>query len=289
MWERRIPVNRLIEIKNIVTAFTVIRKKNFVFPGEVHDFWEMVYISEGRAGITAGGKVFECGAGNVIFHKPNEFHRIWTAGETNVKFTVISFTTDSELLAEKLSEAVVTLSLNGRRLMEELGCFLGISEKLENYVPDEFLNGSEGIKLAEFVNILELLLYECSSLQKYIKPDLRGDAKIFSAAVKSMRKHIGEPFKSQQIADDVHVSLSHLKRIFNRYALMGVHEYFLSMKIEDAKIMLAHGETVAKIASRLGFYNPNYFSAVFKREIGISPTAWLKDYIKSEKIEDIAY
>ena len=70
---------------------------------------------------------------------------------------------------------------------------------------------------------------------------------------------------------------------------MGVHEYFLSMKIEDAKIMLAHGETVAKIASRLGFYNPNYFSAVFKREIGISPTAWLKDYIKSEKIEDIAY
>ena len=30
-----------------------------------------------------------------------------------------------------------------------------------------------------------------------------------------MRKHIGEPFKSQQIADEVHVSLSHLKRIFN--------------------------------------------------------------------------
>lgn len=282
MWERRIPVKKVIEVENIVTAFTVIRKKNFIFPGEIHDFWEMVYISKGRAGITAGGKVFECGAGNVIFHKPNEFHRIWTAGEEDVKFTVISFTSESEYLAEKLSESVVTLSISGRKLMEDLEAFLGVSETLGNYLPDDFLNESNEIKLARFGNTLELLLYECTTLQKYVEPNLRGDAKIFTAAVKSMQTHINEPFKSEQIAQEIHVSLSHLKRIFKRYALTGIHEYFLSMKIENAKIMLAHGETVAKTALGLGFYNQNYFSAVFKRETGLSPTAWVKNYIKKE-------
>lgn len=280
MWERRIHIERPIKIESLVTAFSVKREKNFRFPGEIHDFWEMVYISDGRAGITAGGKVFECESGNIIFHKPNEFHRIWTVGEEDIKFTVISFTSDSKYLTEKLSEAVVTLSMKGRKLMEEIENILGISEKLENYIPDEFLNDSEGIKLAQFTNILELLLYECASLEKYVEPNSRGDAKIFTAAVKSMRNHIGEPFKSGQIADEIHVSLSHLKRVFNRYALTGVHEYFLAMKIENAKIMLAHGESVAKIAAKLGFYNQNYFSAVFKRETGLSPTVWVKNYIK---------
>ena len=287
MWERRIHIERPIKIENLVTAFTVFRDKNFRFRGEVHDFWEMVYISEGIAGITAGGKVFECGAGNIVFHKPNEYHRIWTAGDEAIKFTVISFTSASEYLTEKLSESVITLSVKAKKLMEELQSTIGISEKLENYLPDEFLKESNEIKIAEFANTLELLLYECAGLEKYIAPKSRGDAKIFTAAVKSMNDHIGEPFNSGQIADEIHVSITHLKRVFNRYALMGVHEYYLAMKLERAKIMLAHGESVHKTAAELGFLNPNYFSAVFKREIGISPTAWLKDYIKSEKIEDI--
>ena len=278
MWERRLPVKKLIKIDNLITAFTVTRKENFLFPGEVHDFWEMVYISKGTAGITAGGKVFECGAGNIIFHKPNEYHRIWTVGEEAIKFTVISFTSSSEYLEENLSEAVVTLSYRGKNLIEELQSMIGESETLGNYVPDEFLEESNAVKLAQFGNIAELLLYECASLEKNVAPKSRGDAKTFTAAVKLMNKYISQPVKSQQLADELHISLSQLKRIFKRYALTGIHEYYLAMKMERAKIMLAHGESVNKVATELGFLNQNYFSAVFKRETGLSPTQWVKSY-----------
>lgn len=275
-WESRIIIRRPIEIRALVSAFTAERGKEYVFQGEVHNFWEMVYVKEGMAGFTADGQVFECPPETVVFHKPNEFHRIWTAGDEPLQFTVISFDTDSQYLSDQLSNAVITLSSKSRALMAELQSIIENSGAPNAYLPGDFRCGGSVVDVARFCGTLELLLYECAASHQKVAPKNSSSARLFAAAVRKMNGYISQPIKSQQLADELNISLAHLKRIFNRYALTGVHEYFLAIKIKKAKALLSQGEPVYKVAEEVGFDNPNYFSATFKRETDLSPTQWVK-------------
>jgi quercetin dioxygenase-like cupin family protein len=63
----------------------------YVFSGEKHDFWEMGYIDQGEAEIGAGREMRQLYQGQLIFHKPNEFHTIWANYAKGASIFVISF------------------------------------------------------------------------------------------------------------------------------------------------------------------------------------------------------
>ena len=50
-----------------------------------------------------------------------------------------------------------------------------------------------------------------------------------------------------------------------------MHEYYTFLKIALAKELLRQGETVTATARNTGFANQAYFSAAFKRVMGITP------------------
>ena len=48
-----------VKIDRIYTAFNAKRAPDFSFPGESHDFWELVYVIDGCAGIMADSNIYE--------------------------------------------------------------------------------------------------------------------------------------------------------------------------------------------------------------------------------------
>ena len=74
-----------------------------------------------------------------------------------------------------------------------------------------------------------------------------------------------------EIAKKCHVSVTSLKEVFNRYAGLSVHQYFLKLKLAHAYGMLKNGDSVAEVAATLSFSNPNYFCVAYKKENGVSP------------------
>ena len=80
----------LFYIPEIVTIHYYELDKSFVFEGEQHDFWEMVYVDKGAVEIQADDKTLVLNQGEVLFHKPHEFHGI-RAFRSNPNFFVISF------------------------------------------------------------------------------------------------------------------------------------------------------------------------------------------------------
>ena len=87
-----------------------------------------------------------------------------------------------------------------------------------------------------------------------------------------MNAHIEENPTVEEIAKHIGVSGSGIKRVFNKYSYMGVHKYFLAMKIKTATELLKQGVSVARVAERLGFSSQGNFSAVYKRETGTNPS-----------------
>jgi len=98
------------------------------------------------------------------------------------------------------------------------------------------------------------------------------DSKLFSDIVLFLRDNVDEKLTVERIADRFFVSSSRVKRLFSKYAGIGVINYFNNMKILEAQKLMREGMTVSETASRLGFANQFYFCNVFKRMTLITPS-----------------
>lgn len=92
-----------------------------------------------------------------------------------------------------------------------------------------------------------------------------------------VRHYIDAHFRSdvtlRALAEMVHYSPAHLNLIFRRHVGQPIHSYLLDQRLEHAKGMLTHSENSIKEAAReSGFADPLYFSRLFRRRTGLSPT-----------------
>ena len=90
-------LQNVINISKIVTVHYYEFDKNFVFEGEKHDFWEMVYIDKGRVEVRRDEERLILSQGELLFHAPNEFHSI-KALVSAPNFFVVSFVCSSPLM-----------------------------------------------------------------------------------------------------------------------------------------------------------------------------------------------
>lgn len=64
----------------------------------------------------------------------------------------------------------------------------------------------------------------------------------------------------------------HICRLFKNYMDCTIMEYLLKQRINKAKSLLMNTQdTIKEISIAIGYSDPNYFSLIFKRELGISP------------------
>lgn len=80
-----------IIIKKIVSVHYFEFAKDYVFEGEKHDFWEFLYVDKGKAEVMADMQGYELKQGEMIFHKPNEFHNVWVNGKVAPNIVVAAF------------------------------------------------------------------------------------------------------------------------------------------------------------------------------------------------------
>ena len=69
------------------------------------------------------------------------------------------------------------------------------------------------------------------------------------------------------------------KAIFRKHfhALVGSspQQYLIRLKLQNAKVQLAHGCTITEISHQLGFSSSQYFATVFRKYEGLSPSDYL--------------
>ena len=71
----------LFSVSRIVTIHYYEFDRRFVFGGESHDFWEVVYVDKGEITAVAEETPHVLKHGDIIFHKPDEWHTLYANGE----------------------------------------------------------------------------------------------------------------------------------------------------------------------------------------------------------------
>lgn len=89
-------------------------------------------------------------------------------------------------------------------------------------------------------------------------------------------------FSLSFLAGKVGFSTGYLSRLFKQSFGQTFRDYLLKERINKAKIMLiSSSKKIYEISYEVGFEDPNYFSAMFKRETGYSPTGY-KKHVKNK-------
>lgn len=271
---RMIKFTRPICVDSVGSVFIKCRGENYLAPGQTHPHWEMVYVIDGYVGITAGERIIKCRPGSLIFHQPDEFHRLWNAGKGTINIMIVTFTAKGEWM-DKLRSKMIFPDEKERGIIQRLQEIIienAPNDESDKIATETFHN--DNATTAQFISLFEYFLYACAKSENIIAPKMTGDALLFSAAVAKMESYIERSVTIKEFADELNISQSHLKRLFQRYALTGVHDYFLTMKINRAKVLLSQGESVRNTALAVGFTDQNYFSIAFKRATGVSPSKW---------------
>lgn len=285
MTYKEFPLKKLINITSLYTAYDDIKRFDFVFNGEQHDFWELVYVVSGEVGATADNRVYTLKEGQIIFHKPMEFHKLWSSGGTEPHVIILTFSASGEAM-KYFENSVFNISADTAN--ELFGVFEEINISF-NRSSDSRLSLKENCEEYRLnilaVKIEMLLLKILQGTKQRVKEDIHASAQIYRKIISIMEENIDKNLSISDIAKKCEISESYMKKIFTKYSGSGAAKYFLRLKISRACTMLLSGKSVARTSELLSFKNPQYFSTVFRRETGYSPTAY-KKHILIEGNED---
>lgn len=118
------------------------------------------------------------------------------------------------------------------------------------------------------------LLAETLSLERLSSQPTRSQ-EIVEQAKAFIEGHIGTVFDLERLGAEVRLSIPHLNEVFKSYTGMTPYQYCIHAKINRAKEILARGErSVKEISWQVGFDDPYYFSRLFKKKTGYSPSQW---------------
>ena len=276
----------VLKIDNLYTIHYFEYAKDYAFYGERHDFWEMVYIDSGEAGIVADTSGYTLSQGYAAFHKPWEYHNIW-ANKKFANSVVITFASQSESM-NFFKNKILFFDEESKYLLSK------ILAEAKNYF-EEPLNIVDLKKMTKQKNapfggeqmirryLEELLIHLIRAGHSAIpsKSDSlaaeEGQQKIVDSVISFLKDNIENPITLDNVVENIAFSKTYLKALFRKKTGSTIMKYLTRLRMDRARQLLSDGNfTVSEISGLCGFSTVHYFSNTFKKETGMTPTEYAK-------------
>lgn len=281
-----------IKINKIITIHYFEYMSDYSFPGERHDFWEFLCVDKGEVDIIADSRHYTLKKGEIVFHKPNEFHTVKANGKIAPNLVVVSFECDSPCM--KYFENLITRIGERERkfiaqiIYEAKHC---ITSPLDNPNTTEMIrnpNAPFGSEQLIKIYLESLLIFMIRQLRtgEVSSPAIKSvtqknDALLYNRIITYLEEHIREQLTIEVICRDNLIGRSQLQKLFREYHQCGIIDYFSHLKIELAKQLIRENHhNFTQISDYIGYTSIHYFSRHFKKITGMTPS----EYASSIKV-----
>lgn len=276
-----------IHIDRIYTIHYFEYKSDFHFAGERHNFWEFQCVDKGKAEIETDNGIYHLTSGQLIFHRPNEFHNLIAIGNTAPNIVVVSFECDSPCM-KFFEKKLLKLSDSERNLMgmliaEARRCIKTplddpYTEKMEK--KEDFLFGSQQLIRIYLEQMLIYMIRRNSSppmtvpVSQFV--NLKNNSAVYKRVIAYMEDHIRENITLCDLCHDNMIGRSQLQKIFQEQHQCGAMDFFSRLKIAYARQLIRENQmNFTQISEFLGYSSIHYFSRQFKKNSGMTPTEYI--------------
>ena len=219
-----VPIQPEIDISGFHSIYYFEFDKNFYHPPERHDFWEMVYVDNGRINAIVDGIGITLEKGQVIFHQPMEMHSHIANHVDASNVVVVSFACRSPLMST-FNKKIFSLEKGPQKVLslflaEARGALGQISGEYENKSPLDFSHARQGsvqlmqCYLVEF--LFSLIRSDDASVQAMQHtPDARlmAESSLVDSIENFIETHMAETPSLPLLCEHFSISRTYLCRI----------------------------------------------------------------------------
>ena len=247
---------------------------------EAHNFPEIFYIEKGRHKIILDGVAKDISAGQMIIYAPNSYHS--SGGTSESVASIISFDVEGEAIALLYNRIIVLTPSEERKFKEIIEfaslCF-GSLVRNDGKTKMEICENSDEYKLNRVKLMLEVFLIDLieSELRQQratTSKDSKWESE-YKKVITFMRENVDKQMTLTKIADGCDMSVSKLKLLFKEKNGEPPISCFLKIKIDEAKRLIKlKNKNFSEISDMLGFESIHYFSRLFKKIAGETPSEY---------------
>lgn len=237
------------------------------YPGEYHDFPEIVYVMEGEVQVTENERIYNMKQGDWILHDAMEFHSIRSTNLTRPRVLIISFYTPG-ILPDNLMNGVFTLSAEERETYEAL--FRRIYEIYPQKDAPAYSRQLLALDLSAF------LIRLSDKQTREQKLSTTKNSSDYRRIVEAMQRRVYNNVTLTDLSKECHISVSYMKSLFNKNLGITPKLYYIKLRRAEALHLLNRGMAINEVSEIMNFSSPNYFSLFMKKYLGMSVSEYLK-------------
>lgn len=246
-----------------------------------HDFYEMIYVKNGRAVLEIAGRRHNIYANDIIIIKPFQTHKLDIKSRPGCELIVLSFKFEAGKNSE-VSEVSINDFLNFVS-SDESGIFITLNAgpKKEillqlNKILKESGSSEMDSEFLNYLRVMELFVL----LSRALKTEWENSLKDKSLKIRQLIEISEEYFRSNfekaispgDAARYVFLSPSYFTRAFREYKGTSPMSFLMGLRMQKACELLRGSEDkISDIALQAGFCSQQRFNAAFKASMGLSP------------------
>jgi AraC-like DNA-binding protein len=278
-------------VKDIISLHYFEFSKDFKFEGEKHDFWEFVYVDKGEIEVFADTEGYRLQQGDVIFHKPNEFHGVWANRRIAPNVIIISFVCLSKEISF-FENKIFTLDQRQREMLAQIikngfAAFHPPFDDRRNHTlnrrPNAPIGSEQLIKI--YLEMLLISLREDVDLTKREQrlsgtTKQRSETELVHRMCDYMEQHLFDEIRLEQVYKTFNLSKSHALTIFKAITGQSIMKHYRQLKIDQAKQLIREQHlNFTEISELLHYSSVHTFSRHFKLFTGMSPSEYARTVI----------
>ena len=247
---------------------------SFVEEPHRHNSYVLVFFTKGSGKHEIDFDVFTIQPGSMFFLQPGQMHH-WNLSD-DVEGFVIFYSQEMYNLyfgQKTIADYPFYSSVDNK---PEMVFDVSESKAILPYFESLILEtqSNQLLKQDKIMNLLDIIHIEIT--RKYSETHLH-EAHSYNVKIKTFELVLENNFKTEKApsfyALQLHITLKHLNRICNEMLQKTTTEVITARIILEAKRMLMDKKfTVNEIATELGFDDYSYFTRLFKKHTGMTPT-----------------
>ena len=286
-------INKSIEIDYLTSIHYFEFDDSFRDKIESHEAWELVYVDRGECNIVADKETFKLSQGEMYFHKPGEEHMLKTIKGIAPNIFIITFISSSPAMQyfenKKLSATMATKQHISAIIHEASSTFVlpfnnPVMEKLTPKPEGALWGGEQSVQLRLELMLIELVRenqYYLSTSKMFVPKEIIEDEFVLKI-IEFMERRLYGRFTMDELSHELSFGKTYISKCFVRACGYSVIDYFTKMKISEAKKLIRTTKyNFFEISEMLMFSNSHYFSTVFKKYTGMTPSQYKKSCKRS--------